>query len=497
MSTKKHTKSQARVLSADTRRASWKERLRARGQLHKATTAALEEYGSRNGDVDDEGDADLDMLPVRQWWGRLAKQAMWGPPGVKTPLHETSTARVGVLTPFVAGSTANIPGPAIGIDTHSGAVFCFDPWGAYAAGLVTSPGVVVFGMMGSGKSMCVKIVILRLIKAGRHVIVQSDPKGEWVKVAEVVGGIVIRIGPGTGTVVNPLDEGQRPADVSEDEWRHVVEDRRGNALRSIVSILRPGQPLTPYEHTTLDLVVASMTTGNMPTTIAGVVGYLGRAEQGLVDYVGADAPRELSLILGRLVTGPMSGMFDGPSNVHLDPASPMTVMDTSVLRNAAPEVRSVGTACISAWIDATLRSKDGRFRMVVSEEGWDELRNPYQVAAMDERLRMAGDWGVSNWLIFHELADQSMFGEADSSHRNQVAGIISKSPIKIVFNQSQESMPLFKEMIRPTPDELELVTRLPQGVGLWRIGADSPVLVHAVVTPTAYPILNTDKGRAG
>jgi hypothetical protein len=90
-----------------------------------------------------------------------------------------------------------------------------------------------------------------------------------------------------------------------------------------------------------------------------------------------------------------------------------------------------------------------------------------------------------------------MFGESDSAHRNQVAGIISKSPIKIIYNQSAESLPLFKEMIRPTPDELDLVTRLPQGVGLWRIGADTPVLVHPLVTPLAYEKFNTDEGRAG
>lgn len=484
-----------RVLVADTRRATWHERRRARGHRHKAASSALTEYGTKHGEVDVADDGELDEIPMRRWWGRIGKQAMWGPPGVKTPLHETSTARIGVLTPFVAGSSANIPGPAIGIDTHSGAVFCFDPWGAYAAGLVTSPGVVVFGIMGSGKSMCVKTVIVRLIKAGRHVIVQSDPKGEWAPIGYAVGGVVIR--PGVGTVINPLDEGRRPGDVDPQQWQRVVEDRRGNALRSIVAILRPGKALDEFEQTTIDTAVTAMSAHAVGATIRDLVAFLTDPPADLVQLVGPDAPRVLSLMFGRLVTGPMSGMFDGPSTVALDPDSPMTVVDTSSMRHAAPEVRAVATACISSWIDATLRSRDGRFRVVVSEEGWDELRNPYQVAAMDERLRMAGDWRVSSWLIFHELADQSMFGESDSAHRNQVAGIISKSPIKIIYNQSAESLPLFKEMIRPTPAELDLVTRLPQSVGLWRIGAHTPVLVHPLVPPLAYEKFNTDEGRAG
>jgi len=175
----------------------------------------------------------------------------------------------------------------------------------------------------------------------------------------------------------------------------------------------------------------------------------------------------------------------------------MTVVDTSALLHATAEVRALASACIGAWVDSVLRSRDGRFRLVISEEGWAELRDPYIVAAMDERLRMAGEWRCSNWLIFHELEDMDQFGEEGSAQRHQVRGLISKSPIKIIYGQSATAVPNATELLKLNPDEAELLTTLPQGVGLWRIGESAPVLVHPLLTSRAYELFNTDAGREG
>ncbi|HEY0188156.1 MAG TPA: hypothetical protein VGC67_11765 [Cellulomonas sp.] len=438
---------------------------------------------------------DLDELPVSRWWGHLGRGAMWGPAGVKVPMHETSTARVGVLTPFVARCTGNITGPLIGVVADTGEPFRFDPWGAYQAHLVTSPGMVVFGLQGYGKSMCVKTLAVRTITWGRKVIVASDPKGEWRAIAKACGGEVIRIGPGTGTWINPLDEGVRPGGTSGSEWTRIVADRRGKALRSIARVL--DSPLGDEEQSVLDHVVTAMSTGALAPTITALVDRLREPPPELTAQFEARVLRRLALVYGRLASGPLSGMFEHPSNVRLDPGCPMTVLDTSVTSHSAPEVRKLATICRAAWIDATLRSQDGCFRLVVHEEGWSELDDPQQVEAMNERLRMAGEWGCANVLVFHEYTDIEQFGDAGSAHRNQVAALISKSPIKVLYRQSVESMPAVREALRLNDDEDALLPRLQQGVGLWRIGDHQRDLVHPLVTPVAYELFNTDRGREG
>jgi hypothetical protein len=442
----------------------------------------------------------LPKLSRSRAWGRLTRGGMWGPAGVGLPKHVTSAARIGVLTPFVAPATMSIPGPVIGIEATSGQPFTFDPWGAVQAKHAASPGVVAFGLQGTGKSFCVKTAMLREIGWGRQVIVSSDPKGEWVALAQALDGQVVAVGPGSCNVINPLDEGTRPPGANPATWRGLVASRRSLALESICTTLRPGRVLDEFERTVLDRAVEAIDTGDVAATVVAVVDWLEEPPSTLRDELGdagAEAPTALRLVLGRLARGPLAGMFDTESTVKLDPVAPITVIDTSAIVDAAPELRAIAQAATSAWIDATLRSEDGQWRCVVSEEGWDELRNRAQAQAMDERLRMTSQWRCSNWLIFHELADITQFGEAGSAHRNQVKGIITKSAIKILYKQSAASMALLDEIVRPTAAEVDLLDSLPQGVGVWHIGESTPVLVAPVVGPTADKMINTSAGREG
>ncbi|MCL2593952.1 MAG: hypothetical protein FWD83_00290 [Promicromonosporaceae bacterium] len=439
----------------------------------------------------------LPTMPRRLRRGRWSRHRLWGPLSPGVPAHLTSSARMGVLSLMLAPRTMAIEGPIIGLETTSRQPWTHSPWGPVRAGSVTSPNVVVFGLQGSGKSMGVKICMVRYIEDGVQVIVSSDPKGEWIALAHALGGQVVSIGPGSGQVFNPLDEGIRPAGMAEHLWRQLVLTRRALALESIAETLRHGQTLNTREQACLDRVVEAIADGQVDATIRGVVYALQNPSREMLVEVGPDAPAELALVFGRLVRGPMAGMFDTESTVHIDPAAPMVVIDTSHLRGASPQIRAIASACSSAWIDATLRSMDGRWRCVVSEEGWDEIRNPAQAQAMDDRLRMTGHWRCSNWLIFHELADITQFGEAGSEHRNQVKGIITKSATKVLYRQSNEAMAMINEFVKPTAFEARHLTTLPQGVGMWHIGDDTPISVYPVAGPDLYRIINTDAGRFG
>ena len=337
----------------------------------------------------------------------------------------------------------------------------------------------------------------RLIQNGRHVIVSSDVKSEWTEMALALGGQVIPIGPGSGYTINPLDEGVRPTHMRPEQWRQLVISRRELMLKSLCAVLRPDVPLSTRERVCLGQVVVALADGLIEPTLTAVEQLLRQPPESWPQDLH-DPARNLALILGLLVhEGSLSGMFHTYTAEPLNPAAPMVVVDTSRLHGADPEPRQIAAAVTSAWIDATLRSQDGRYRIVLSEEGWDELRNPAQAQAMDERLRMTGHWRCSNWLIFHELADINQFGEAGSAHRQQVAGIITKTPTKILFRQSPQAMEMLDEFVNVTSVERDNLTTLDKGIGMWHIGESTPIAVQAIVGPGLYQLVNTDAGRYG
>jgi hypothetical protein len=429
-------------------------------------------------------------------WGRLRRGAMWGPVGVATPAHVTSAARIGVLTSFCVPQASAIPGPVIGCEVTTGAPFTFDPWGVYPQ-LATSPCMLICGLQGSGKSYGTKVTMQRLVHWGRQVIVSSDPNGEWSDLAEALDGQVIYLGPGTGTVICPLDEGTRPPTASAQEWRRAVDLRRGQALASIVSILRGSGRLDDEEQTVLDTAVEHMATGALDPTIAALAVWLDEPPVELTERSGPDAARRLSLVFTRLTRGPMAGMFDGTSTTALDPGAPMITINTAGLGGAGDTVRQIAAACTSAWIDTTLRGRDGRWRVVVCEEGWDELRNPAQAQAMDERIRLAGHLRCSTVLIIHELKDVDIFGSAGSAHRGLVERVLSKCAIKVLYRQSSDCMQAVMRIAKPTAPAAGQLESLPQGQGIWCIGTTTPIWVHPVAGPTLDALIDTNAGRTG
>ncbi len=121
------------------------------------------------------------------------------------PAHRATTVELRTLYPFVVPEDLGVDGCYIGREA-SGSLFCFDPWECYAKGKLTSPNVVVFGQIGRGKSAFVKSFVWRERCFGRHCWV-LDPKGEYGALAAASGATPLRLGPGLGLRLNPLDVG--------------------------------------------------------------------------------------------------------------------------------------------------------------------------------------------------------------------------------------------------------------------------------------------------
>ncbi|GAA2238724.1 ATP-binding protein [Rarobacter faecitabidus] len=465
-----------------------KDRRRINQARARAEQQALETTTSS----DDTSDVllDSDLAPR---WGKHGPG--WGPAAPNLPAHRASAARFAVATPFLADAGLGHRGAPIGRDLLSGGRFYCDPWEWYKGRHITGPSFVSIGQVGTGKSMTNKIMCLGLIALGRKIAVASDPKGEWTALAQQVNSPTVRLGRGSPERINPLDDGIRPAGMTETEWIKRSTSTRRGLLTSILTLLRHGQLMSPQEHTALELALTATLASTRVATLPAVMDHLMNPSPDAAALVGQDGTR-LGHALRRLVIGDLAGMFDAESTVRVDPSKPMIVMDTQDLLTEDPTIQAIASTCTNVWLDQVLRGQTGDFWMVITEEGWAAMRDPLMVARMDERVRLAGEWGIANMLIMHELADLDMVGPEGSAHRNQALGLLTKSQVKIIHNQSVTSISLVAKALGLTPEERDMVTKLPQGTALWKV-ANRSFLVHTEPTSEELAILNTDARRAG
>ena len=108
-------------------------------------------------------------------------------PGLRIPRHRATTAHVSALYPFHTDSGLGSRGVYIGEDISAGgSSWCYDPFQLYTDKVITSPNIVVLGMVGSGKSSAVKTYLYRsigLLGSGEGGKPRwcgvLDPKGEY------------------------------------------------------------------------------------------------------------------------------------------------------------------------------------------------------------------------------------------------------------------------------------------------------------------------------
>ncbi|WP_018142395.1 hypothetical protein [Alloscardovia criceti] len=404
--------------------------------------------------------------------------------------------------PILTHGVSKLTGPIIGVDAINGVPFQYDAWAPYKAGMVTSVNGMIAGLMGSGKSMCMKTLAVREISFGRNVIIEGDPKGEWARVADAVGGQVISVG--NGQYLNPLDTGVRPESFDQAVWDEQVISLRVNALRGLAAAIRPEAQLSMREQATIDSLVRVISAMFEQPTIENVVDYLDSPASRQLQVKGLEADDlyrtigSLILIFNRLVDGALKGSFEKASTVSIDPSKPLIVFNTGSVDDNDEVKRATYTAAMTAAIDRICYTKDGIFRLVIAEEGWWLLSNPELVQGWDKRMRLSGELGVSNWLLVHELSDLDAFANKGTGIRQMIESIMTKSETMILYRQSSNSIETLKRLIPDiTEEELGIIDKLTQGVGLWRVGSSLRQAVHPLMSQTAWDIFNTSAGRAG
>jgi hypothetical protein len=408
--------------------------------------------------------------------GEPGPAALRSPGRFRLPRHQDTSAVLAGQYPFLAEGGLGADGVFVGADLYSGGSFVYDPWQLYRQGVITAPNVIVAGIVGSGKSSLAKSLYTRSLPFGRRVYIPCDPKGEHTPVAQAVGGRAIILGHGLTTRLNPLDEGHRPAGLSDAAWASTVASRRRDLLGALAETVL-GRPLTPLEHTALDAALTATVRENTVPILPMVVDRLFTPDPHGDDGRLAEDGRLVAHALRRLVAGDLAGLFDGPSTIAFDPSLPMISLDLSrVAENTA--LLSVLMTCASAWMEAALLDPDGGQRWMIYDEAWRLMSHPALLQRMDAQWRLARHYGIANMLVFHKLTDLDTVGDLGSANRALATSLLANAETRIIYRQESDQLGITAQTLGLTGTEQKLLPTLSTGQGLWRIKDRSFVVQH-------------------
>lgn len=420
-------------------------------------------------------------------------------PPLRVAFHRGTTAHVASVYPFSVQASFGHRGAYVGVDVLAGGTeFCFDPFEAYAAGLVTNPNAWILGEPGNGKSALVKCLLWRMAGiygTGRRVAV-VDPKGEYVPLAQRLGLTVVRPAPGGDVRVNPLDDTASGSD--EPDERAVL--RRAAMVTALTAAVLE-RPLTQVEDAAVFASVEHLVCHRRDTATLGDVAALLAAPPAEMTARlrrrDDELTAELSPVtygLDKLLTRSLRGMFDGPSTVALDPDGPGLVLDLSAVpldSEALPLVMVAATGWLSQLMTGPTRR-----RVQILDEAWALLGNRHTAGYLQTAFKLGRAHGIANLAVAHRASDLGAQADDGTATAKIACGLVADAATKIVLRQAPDQLDLAAATFGLSNPQRAVVSQLTRGRALWDIGGRTAVVQH-LMTDTEAALCDTDAAMTG
>jgi len=382
-------------------------------------------------------------------------------------------------------ASADLPGPLpgehaptggvlYGVNTASPGIVWWDRWA------LENHNSVVLARSGAGKSFFVKLEVLRNLYNGVAVAV-VDPEDEYRRLAEHVGGAVVRLGE-PGVRLNPLD-------LPAGDRRPDTVTRRGLFLHTLITIMlgASGQDahasasaISPVERAALDrAIIATYAQAGItsdPATWSRPAPLL-RDLACTLDNDPDPAAKTLAARLAPWTAGNFSDLFNGPTTTR--PTGHLVVWS---LRHLSDELRTVGTllALDAIWRDvdnpARLRAA-GRnpragsprqarpgARLVVVDEAWLLMRDGEGAKFLFKMAKASRKRGAGLTVVTQDAADvlSSDLGLA----------VVSNAATQVLMRQAPQAIDTVADAFGLTAGEARLLLAAGQGEALLVAGTN-------------------------
>jgi hypothetical protein len=320
------------------------------------------------------------------------------------------------------------------------------------------------------------------------------------------------LGPGLRTRLNPLDVPPRPSGLTDADWVREISNARISLLAALASATL-GRAVTPTERKAITIALRKLTgiaagadadrlpTPILPDLVAAML-ELDDHDAHTAGFADArafqDASRDAYLVLDRLVHGDLAGMFDGPSTTHIDFDDDLVVLNLERLQ-VSDEALALIMACSQAWMEQALMRQDGVRRKIWYDECWRMMRvgNGHLAARLSGQQKLARQWGIGVWLIFHKLKDLSGTSPA---MREIAEGMLSETGTRVSYHQAADQLEFTQQLLALTDTEASEIGGLDVGESLWQVeirGKMRSFLVEHVCSGEEWPLLQTNSKMLG
>ncbi|MFI1989708.1 VirB4 family type IV secretion system protein [Actinoplanes sp. NPDC020271] len=362
--------------------------------------------------------------------------------------------------PFTSPDLPSTTGEGVlyGLNLHSPGIAIWDRWAQ------PNYNSVILARSGEGKSYLAKLDLLRNLYQGVEAFV-IDPEDEYVRLAEAVGGTIIR--PGVpGVRINPLD-------LSAGDGEDALV-RRALFMQTFVAVLTGGAGVSPEEAAALDVAVLAAYRAKGITSDPRT---WRRPAPLLADVAAAldesgEAGRVLAARLYPYVAGSFKGLFDGPTSTAA--AGHLVVY---AIKDLPEELKPVGTLLIldAIWRTVSTSHHAGtqRRRLVLVDEAWLMLRAGLGAQFLFRLAKSARKYDTGLAVITQDAADvlATDVGRA----------VVSNAATQVLLRQAPQAIDAVTEAFGLTDGERAFLLSCQRGDALLAAGA-SRVAFHSIAS---------------
>jgi type IV secretory pathway VirB4 component len=352
--------------------------------------------------------------------------------------------------PFASAELSDPAGVLYGRNARGSGLVFWDRWAQ------PNYNEVILARSGAGKSYLAKLELLRWLYEGVEAFV-VDPEDEYVRLAEAVGGVHLRLGA-PGVRLNPFD--------LDDEPDALV--RRALFVHTLVGLLL-GEPPTAAARRG---ITSDPATHGRPAPVL--------AE--LADVLAEDDDAEARALASRLApftTGTHRMLFDGPTTTP--PEGHLVVFS---LRDLPREMKAAG---VLLGLDAVWRAVSDparrRRRLVLVDEAWLLMQDEAGARFLQQLAKSARKRWVGLTFVSQDAAD--LLGS------DLGLAVVSNASTQILMGQAPQAVAALASAFGLSEGERRFLLAAQPGEALL-LGGEERVALRSVASDTEHVLVTTD-----
>ncbi len=424
-------------------------------------------------------------------------------------IHSFDSRSMGTTFPFTTSEVGHETGIPLGFNKQTGTPILFDNFHSS----LSNYNMVIFAKSGAGKSVTMKTLISRSAVLMGIESLALDAEGEYLIVAESLGGINVVLSPNSPTVINLFDiEPESVKDEITGRERTVlnVENKVEDVTQALLTMARGSTRSKEVNELTKQVIAETVAeeyasigiTSNpdslykknseferggklyrekklMPT----IGTWYKRLERKAIENDNQDYQFHYSYLLKvmkqyiREYNGQMA-YFDGQSTFELLEKTPFINLDISQLEERF--ARPLAQQILLSWIWEKFVKKNSedrtkaRQKRVLVDEAWMLLPYPEAVDFLNKMARRARKRNVSLAIVSQRFQD---FYE-----KQEAQAVLTSSDTKLFLAQDKSEIEYVKQVFKLSAGEANFLTNCLKGEGLLKVGSDTAILQ---ITPTA------------